>query len=254
MISGTAYAQGYINISQGIIKKDVWGNGYVALSGGIQVFGNATSSTSYITLDSNTTVFGNAKAGTTVSGGTVKGTTTQNSPSGPPPQVALPQLTYNAQPWIDAGYTVVTYSSCALAKVFINSIVTGNYVVRITPTCALTWANNSTVNLHGNLAIISDGAITTQTRPRCPLGDRGSYDITISNNTSFNNATKVFVYSQCTVNFGNNNADGVNGQIIGGTVNISNQMTMNYVPILVPGFNLTGYNANVSYQREVPNS
>src|SRR5207247_2219218 len=126
VISGTAYAQGYINISQGIIKKDVWANGYTTLSGGIQVFGNATSSTSYISLDNNTTVFGNAKAGTTVSGGTVKGTTTQNSPSGPPPQVALPQLTYNAQPWIDAGYTVVTYSNCALAQAFINTIVTGS--------------------------------------------------------------------------------------------------------------------------------
>ena len=82
----------------------------------------------------------------------------------------------------------------------------------------------------------------------------GNYDITLSNNTNLNNGMKIFVYSQCTVNFGNNNAGGVNGQIIGGTVNITNQMTMNYVPILVPGFNLTGYNANVSYLREIPNS
>jgi hypothetical protein len=81
-----------------------------------------------------------------------------------------------------------------------------------------------------------------------------AYDISISNNTNFNNGMKVFVYSQCNVDFGNNNADGVNGQIIGGTVTITNQMTMNYVPILVPGFNLTGYNANVSYLREIPNS
>jgi hypothetical protein len=144
--------------------------------------------------------------------------------------------------------------------------------VRVTPTCALSWGNNSSVDLHGNLAIISDGAISTvnqttwnsvggawtlylidpyRTGLNCASG---SYDITVSNNTNFNSPLKMFVYSQCTVNFGNNNAGGVSGQIIGGTVNITNQMTMNYVPILVPGFNLTGYNGNVSYLREIPNS
>jgi hypothetical protein len=273
VISGTAYAQGYIDIAQGLIKKDVWANNYVNLTTGIQVFGDATSSTSSVTLDSNTTVYGNAKAGTTVSGGTVKGTTTQNSPSGPPPQVALPQLTYNAQAWIDAGYTVVTYSNCSQAKNFIErGITSGNYVVRITPTCSLSWGNNSSVDIHGNLAIISDGAISTVNQTtwnsvggawtlylvdpyRTGLNcSTGSYDITVSNNTNFNTPLKLFVYSQCTVNFGNNNANGVTGQIIGGTVNITNQMTMNYFPILVPGFNLTGYNGNVSYLREIPNS
>jgi hypothetical protein len=272
LISGTAYAQGFVDISQGIIKKDVWGNGYVNLASGIQVFGNVTSSTSSVTLSNNSTVYGNAKAGTTVSGGTVKGTTTQNSPSGPPPQVALPQLTYNAQPWIDAGYTVVTYSNCALAKLFISTIVTGSYVVRITPGCALTW-NSETINIKGNLAIISDGALSTQNqtswnatggpwtvffidpyRTGLNCTKPSPYDISISNNTNFNNGMKVFVYSQCNVDFGNNNAEGVNGQILGGTVTITNQMTMNYFPILVPGFNLTGYNANVSYLREIPNS
>jgi hypothetical protein len=65
LIAGTAYAQGYIDIAQGIIKQDAWANGYVKLSSGIQVFGNATSSTSYVSLDNNTTVYGSAKAGTT---------------------------------------------------------------------------------------------------------------------------------------------------------------------------------------------
>jgi hypothetical protein len=80
------------------------------------------------------------------------------------------------------------------------------------------------------------------------------YDISVSNNTGFNNGLKVFVYSQCNVDFGNNNANGVNGQIIGGTVTITNQMTLNYVPILVPGFNLLGYNIQPSYLREIANS
>ena len=113
-------------------------------------------------MSSNSTIVGNAKAGTTVSGGVRPGHHHAELAIRSAPQQALPQLTFTAQPWIDAGYTVVTYSSCALAQAFINTITSGSYVVRITPTCALVWGNNSTVNLNGNLAIISDGSITTQ--------------------------------------------------------------------------------------------
>ena len=91
LIKGSVYAQGSATIGQGVINASVWANNAVSLSSGIQVLGNATSSTSSITLSSNSTVFGNAKAGTSVSGGTIKGTITQNSPSGPPPQVTLPK-------------------------------------------------------------------------------------------------------------------------------------------------------------------
>ena len=38
------------------------------------------------------------------------------------------------------------------------------------------------------------------------------------------------------------------------TVNITNQMVMNYRPIVVPGFNVTGYTPDVSYLRETTNS
>ncbi|HYT79362.1 MAG TPA: hypothetical protein VEQ37_08915, partial [Actinomycetota bacterium] len=81
----------------------------------------------------------------------------------------------------------------------------------------------------------------------------GNYDINASNNTSFDNL-KVFLYTQCTINFGNNNASGFDGQIIGGQVNITNQMVVNFDPILVPGFNKIGYRSDVSYLREIPSS
>ena len=242
------------------------------------MFANATSSTSSITLSSNSHIYGNAKAGTTIGGGTIKGTSTPNSPSGPPPQTPLPRLTYDQCAWTcppptGAGYIEVDYSSCAAATAFITSGAVGDYVVRVSPTCALSWGNNSTINVKGNLAIITDGSFTTLNQTNWdsvggtwtlfiirPWPDAGTlncsgtnYDINVSNNTSFNNGLKVFVYSPCTVNFGNNNAGGLNGQIIGGTVNITNQMVVNYVPILVPGFNLTGYNVQPSYMREISN-
>lgn len=280
-IAGSAYSQGFVDIAQGIVKADAWGNSYVLLSNGIEVFGNATSSTSYVNLSSNSIVDGNAKAGTTITGGTIKGTKTPNSPSGPPPQTALPQLSFDQQAWEDPDgdpatteddYTVVSYADCTLAKTFISTILTGNYVVRISPACALSWGNNSVVNIHGNLAIVTDGSISTvnqttwnavggkwtvffirpyQTGLNCTKPS--PYDISISNNSNFSTALTLFAYSPCNIDFGNNNAGGVNGQIIGGTVTITNQMTMNYVPVLVPGFNLLGYNVQPSYVREVAN-
>ncbi len=275
-ISGTVFAQGYADISQGVVKANVWANNYVRLTNGIQVFGNATSSTSYVSLSNNSTVFGNAKAGTTISGGTIEGTSTPNSPSGPPPQVPLPHLIYDQCAWTcppptGAGYIEVDYSSCAAAKAFITAGAVGDYVVKISPTCALSWGNNSVINLKGNLAIVTDGSFTTvnQTNWNSVGGTwtlyvirpwqaglncgSGNYNVNVSNNTSFNNGMKLFVYSQCTINFGNNNAGGINGQIIGGTVNITNQMVVNYFPILVPGFNLTGYTVQPSYLREIAN-
>jgi cytoskeletal protein CcmA (bactofilin family) len=278
-IAGSVYAQGSASIGQGIVKKDVWARNAVSLSSGIEAFGNATSSTSSITLTNNAHVHGNAKAATTISGGTIDGTTTPNSPSGPPPQLAFPQIPYVQSAWEDPdgipttndGYTINNYSSCATARAAIVNGLAGNNVVRISPLCPLSFATNTTVNVKGNLAIITDGSITTinQTNWNAVGGNwivyfirpyqaglnctkPSPYDVSISNNTNFNNL-KVFVYTQCNVDFGNNNAGGAVGQIIGGTVTITNQMALNYEPLTVPAFNLTGYNVQMSYLREVKN-
>jgi hypothetical protein len=155
--------------------------------------------------------------------------------------------------------------------------------VVINAACPLQWGNNTTVDLKGHLAIISfgggancgananvHGAICSVNnvtfnsvggtwnmiliRPwesglNCSTGD---YDITISNSTILN-GLKTFIYSQCVVNFGNNNASGVNSQLIGGTVNITNQMILNFDPILSPNVKISGYNLGPSYVREIAN-
>jgi cytoskeletal protein CcmA (bactofilin family) len=275
IISGSVYAQGLANIAQGVVKADVWANNSVNLTTGISVLGKVTSSTSSISL-SNAHVYGDAKAGTTITvpgNSQIDGAQTPNSPSGPPPQIPFPQVPYVQAEWTKIGYTIVNYSNCALAKTFINSEPVGNYVVRISPTCALSWGS-STVNLKGNMAIITDGSFTLsqqnnwngigskhtlfiirpyQSGLPCTPPTPSPYDINVSNNTSFNNL-QVFVYSQCTINFGNNNAGGFDGQIIGGQVNITNQMVVNFKPITVPGFNRIGYRSDVSYLREIPTS
>jgi type II secretory pathway pseudopilin PulG len=281
VISGSVYAQGHAYINQGIVKADVWANNYVDLHN-ISVLGKVTSSISYIGLDT-AHVYGDAKAGTAINlsnNSQVDGAMTPNSLSGPPPQVAFPQVTYVKCAWdgtcppdpVGGTYTIVNYADCTLAKSFISIPHAGNYAVRISPTCALSWSN-SKLSIAGNLAIITDGSFTlSQQNTWTGVGDKRTlliirpyeaglpcspspspYDINVSNNTSFNNL-QTFVYTQCTINFGNNNASGFDGQIIGGKVNITNQMVVNFKPITVPGFNRLGYRSDVSYLREIPNS
>jgi len=284
-IAGSVYSQGTADIQSGAIKQDVWANKAVTLDS-ISVFGKVTSSISSVSVQNNSHIYGDIKAGTgiTVSNNSVvDGSKTPNSPSGPPPQLPFPQLTYDdalvpptgATAWTSAGYTVVNYTNCALAKAFIGTIAGGNYAVHISPTCALSWGGNTTVNVRGNLAIITDGSISTINNVTfqgvggtrtvflidpyrtgvnvpCPVTNPTPYDISVSNSTSFN-SINLFVYTPCNVSFGNNNANGVNAQIIGGTVNITNQMVMNFKPIQVPAFNLTGYSVQVSYLREITN-
>jgi hypothetical protein len=77
----------------------------------------------------------------------------------------------------------------------------------------------------------------------------GAYDLNFSNQSQINNLS-LFAYSPCVLNYGNNNAGGSAGQLIGKTVNITNQLVFNYRPVIVPS-NVVGYGVEVSYLREV---
>jgi cytoskeletal protein CcmA (bactofilin family) len=299
LIKGSVYAQGAATIGQGVINANVWANNAVSLSSGIQVLGDVTSSTSSITLSNNSSITGNAKAGTSVSGGTIGGTMTQNSPSGPPPQLSLPKYcwpgcdaqgnpnTATMDAFVADGYTVRMYSDCTSALSDIKNWfgqTGGDYVVVITSSdpCGggIAIGGNQTFNLRGNLAIFLTAGDTTGKTNFFSTNNNVSFygaggkwnlylvrswvpgitstckflqpNISVSNSTSFNNLV-LFVYSPCRIDFGNNNAGGVDGMIIGGQVNITNQMVMNYVPIIAPAFNIVGYQAAISYEREVAN-
>jgi cytoskeletal protein CcmA (bactofilin family) len=275
-ISGSVYAQGNVVISQGVVKGDIWANGSVELHN-LTAFGRVSSSTSTITID-NTHVYQDMRAGTSItlsSNSVADGLQITNSPQGAPPAFPFPRIPYNPAKWPSPTWATDTFSTCASAKAFIEGLTTaGNHVVRITSVCDLQWGNNANVNLYGNLAIITDGSVTTQNQVNfngvngnwlvyilrpwdatlpCTPPTPSPYDISISNKTSFN-SLHLLVYTPCSVFFGNNNADGVYGQLIGGTVTITNQMVLNYRPIEIPDSTLTGYNVDITYLREVTNS
>jgi hypothetical protein len=248
----------------------VWANGPVTLHS-IAIFGNAISSTGDIALTNNTHVYRDAKAAgaITVDGSSqIDGLEIENATLGPPPTFGLPQVTYDPTAWQNAGYLAQTYPDCTQAKTAImNGWAPGqNVVVRIPSTCTLSFSNNDTVTVRGNLAIITDGGFSTQnkvtfqgTAPynlyvisvwRSGLScSSGSYNLTFSNQSKINSLS-LFAYSPCTLNYGNNNASGSAGQLIGSTVNITNQLIFNYRPVIVPS-NVVGFAVEVSYLREV---
>jgi hypothetical protein len=254
------------------ITGDLWANGSVSISSPASVTGNVTSSTSSVGV--NGTIGLSATAGTTIAAGlTVGGNRYPNTPQGPPPTQTLPKLCQlaiagvcDAMPW--AGYTVTPYTDCATAKNFLTTgTITGDRVVWISAVCNLSIANNDTINFTGNLAIVTQGSITMANRNDWngvagkslffivnyrtifPASCSSSYDISTGNLSLFANVSVLF-YSPCTVTI--NNLNSFAGQVLGNTVNLANNFTMSFRPVLVPGVpTLGGFDQSIVYLREV---
>jgi hypothetical protein len=168
-------------------------------------------------------------------------------------------------PW--TGYTVTTVTTCTAAQAFLDASLTGNHVLWIPSGCAdVAIANNDVINFSGDLAIVTNGKISMANRNtwngvsgqklflisnyRTGLNcASGAYNISTGNLSRFNNASVLF-YSPCTVTL--NNLNGFTGQVLGNTVEIKNNFTLNYQPTFPDDLDvITGFNQNVVYIREV---
>ncbi|MDP9331313.1 MAG: hypothetical protein M3P11_11825 [Actinomycetota bacterium] len=153
----------------------------------------------------------------------------------------------------------------------------GNTVVYINANCTYTNTNNTTITLNGNLAIVTEGAINLSqsstwngatsnrdlffmsaypaTGTRTCTNDANldafkDYDVSIGNNSNFNNMLSAFAYTPCTLYLSNNNT-AFPGQAVGGTVVVGNNFTEAYHPIIVPGVLISSFTQDISYIREV---
>lgn len=264
------------------VWQHLWANGSVNIGNSSGVIGNVTSSLLSIACANNSTIGGNATAGTTISCTNVGGTPRPNTLQGPPPPQPLPEIPWVEADWTDPNkttpdlpYEVRTFTECGAALAYLTSGTLtpadgrGGIVVRIAAVCALQIANNTNISVNGNLAVVTDGSfqIVNQSTWTGQGARRkffliaayragldcasGAYNISASNNTNLVNAD-VLAYSPCTVNWANQNE--VSGQVLAGTVNITNQFTMNFVPVLVPGVGeVTGFKQDIAYIREVVN-
>lgn len=269
VVEGNAYILGSLLIdSNSEIKKDAWSSGSLELNSGAIVRGDAISSTSTITLNSNAHVFGDAKAGgsITLNGNSqIDGTQSPNTPSGNPPTKTFPDFTFEQSDWENDGYTVTSFSSCSDAKNHIEGLSSGDHVVRITSTCSLSWGGNDTVDVVGDLAIIHDGGFLLDSNARFRESG-GPHDlffiVGLAENTTdgcdfeMNSSARLegdlqtLIYTPCTARF-KSNTFVTEGQVLGGEVLFDSNSSLTYKRVLAPGGDITGFEEDLVYLREV---
>jgi hypothetical protein len=138
-------------------------------------------------------------------------------------------------------------------------------IVRILSSCSFDVSNNANITVGKDLAIISDGPITLSQRSTWTAsgGNRklhlivpwpktcvsGNPGVSVGNNTGFSSTLSVGIYTPCTATMSNQNA--FYGQVVGGLVSISNNWSMIYRPIVIPGAHVNGFTEDIAYIREV---
>jgi hypothetical protein len=288
-VYGNVYvANGSLTVRNNVtVHGDAWAWNAVDLRSPGTVLGNLQSSTGALLNNGN--VGKDARAGTTISATlNVTGSRYPNSPTTQrPPSIPFPLVCWTSSgscvgssgEWtsdldpIDgqADYTVQTFSganACSNARSFLTGgTITVNTVVRISTVCTLDITLNDTITFNGHLAIFTDGAISMATqntwsgqnnnklmlivnyRNIFPASCSSSYNITTGQYSNFNNVYVSF-YTPCTLNM--NNLNSFSGQMIARTVNITNNFTMNYKPVLFAGLgDIIGFRQDVVYVREI---
>jgi hypothetical protein len=272
-IYGSIYvAQGTATVqNNSSIRGDLWAYGSVTMDTGAAVYGDVMSTTGSISVSNPARVYGDATAaGTIADSARIDGVESPNQSGLPsPPTQPLPKVYWDPQDWIDAGYTITTFNDCASAKGWLlnaaNTNTSTKKVVRIQATCTLSFTRNEEVKFGGDLAIVTDGAISASNNSRFKGAHdlflisayrdglncgSGAYDVTLSERVSFEDVTGLSLYSPCTVHLDNLNR--LRGQVIGGTVSVTNNFTMDFVPVLIPGVgDVVGFEQDIAYIREV---
>ncbi len=275
IFNGDVLAQGSITLgSNSEVKGSVWAGGAVSISSNSVVRLDTTSAASTISLASGGRIYGNAKAAGAISlsgGASVNGLTIPNVVSAYPPVRPSPAFNFVLSDWLNAGYQVQTYASgtntdCTNAESFLRTgIPSGNWVVRITTACALTFTNNITV--HGNLALITNGPVTFATNTRfSPQSGTGPWDVffvvglsgtapcdfTTNPQSGFDAGLDVLVYtpSGCSVTMNSTSALST-GQIFSGYVNWLANVSFGYKQVILPGSPASGFKEDVKCLREV---
>ena len=276
-LQGSLFAQGAVTMSNSCsVDGDVYAKNAITMSNSGRIGHDAKSSQGSISLGNSAQIDNNATAYGTISlsgSAKINGSRTQNFTSlADPPAKTLPAIDYDATKWSSAGYTIETYSTCDAAKTRLTNGLPDdgkNYVIRITGSCLLSWSNNSSITVRQDVAIVYDGQVAFENKSDWSSGDGEEHAIlfinpastsgtcssrnpafSTSNNTSFGDELKVFVYTPCQASF--NNSNQIKGQLMAGQVIIQNDFDLYFSPIPVPGFgDPSGFDQDIAFQREV---
>ena len=264
---GDVWAQGFIQLEgNSEVKEDVWSGTYVQLDSSSRVLGNARAATSYLNLGTGARVYGDGRAGGPITlgpGAAIDGLQVPNTATDPPDPIEFPEFTYDPVAWTQAGYNVQVAATCLAARTFINSGLTGNWVVRIPFPCNLGISTGTSPTLQGNLAIISDGSLTMNSNSEFKsdggnhtlhlifgLGEVDPCGITFNSNTRIASGIKTLAYTPCDIEL-NSNSLVIEGQIFAGGVNFNSNSDLTFDAIDVPGIGASRFDEDIRYIREI---
>jgi Tfp pilus assembly protein PilX/cytoskeletal protein CcmA (bactofilin family) len=268
-IYGDVWAQGFVRVEGNAeVKEEVWAGTSVTLDSYARVRGDIRAATSFVSLAANAHAYEDVQAGTRITAADgiedqIDGLAADDSPSDIPPTLDFPPFNYDQAAWVESGYSISPeFSSCTLAKAFIQAIVAGDWVVRITGACELNW-NRDFPTIQGNLAIISNGGTTLRSNTAIDsdggehnlflifgLSGSSPCDIKFSSETSIATGLKTVLYTPCVLDM-NSNSLVIDGQMFAGAVNFNSNMSLTYNPIGVPGFGTDTFDEDIVYIREI---
>ncbi len=273
-----------------VIAGDLWARDDVELRNPAVVEGDVLSTTGNVNGDGH--IFGDVvAAGTVDTGGLdIEGVSTGSTIVDDVPTQTFPQITGDTSIWTNAGYTLVNAADlpvtwganeCLRAYEFVKNrwgvfpYAFPSVVLRIANTCTFQppSASLQNISLKGDLAVLSDGGYEFRnqvnwTVPSGVTSTRNLYlistykdpgtcasndpkDVYVGNRTTFQYPyVSVLIYTPCAVEMDNQNSFA--GQLMGGTVDIGMNFSLEYRPVYVPSMGtITGFDEDISYIREI---
>jgi len=192
-------------------------------------------------------VKGNVQAGGTISGGTVDGSRSPSSPPSPPAPQTLPTFT-----WDPANYPVVSnWATPSAFQTYWNankSNFSGAHRISCPAPCTTAIDFGSKWTITGDTTIVADGRITlsrdvangagapvTLTIVSLAADSGPNAAVAMSNNVTLPDDVKVVFYvPNGTVKF--TNLKHFTGSVYASSIALSNQFTLTFRPVVVPGF------------------
>jgi hypothetical protein len=243
-VTGTITSRGSVTTSNNsTIGGDIRALGNVTLNNASTTVTGSVYSNGNIALTG--TVKGNAQATGTITGGTVNGTRSPNSPPTPPPDQTLPTFTWNP-----ANYTSPsTWASPAAFNTYFNAnknAFSGVHRV-LCPSCSSSTdvLFSSKWTMSGDVTIVTDGPI--ELNKDISNGSGGPVTLTIislfatdpaiemSSNMTLPGDIRVLLYApNARISF--KNLKHFSGAVYAKSLSSDNQFDLNWVPISVPGF------------------
>ncbi|MEW6473247.1 MAG: hypothetical protein AB1679_13330 [Actinomycetota bacterium] len=268
-VNGDVYATGDLTLANNsTVSGSVSALGSVTTSNNTTILGNVHAANDVTLHNSQTAVLGdvyaggdvvmtghvkgNVQAGGTISGGTVDGSRSQNSPPPPPAAQTLPEFDWTKASAAFPATSVWNWSSAALFQTYWSTnrnAFSGAHRIACAPTCGMIdfgsrWTLNGDTTIYSDGPISlskdiangrADGATVTLTIVSDATDSGSTPAVSMSNNVTLpDNIKVVFFAKNGTVKF--TQLKHFTGTVYAKSIALSQQFTLTFRPVSPPGF------------------